>query len=118
MSNEVSGETIEKNPGVPMLAARIRSICTMHGGMTETAKIMGLKPGRVIAWTAGKNEPPAVYLARLARLGNVSVDWLIADRRDGGQEMAWGEIRKGLDAMLRNLAVYQSAESKYHRNAP
>jgi DNA-binding transcriptional regulator YdaS (Cro superfamily) len=111
---EPSDKTLEANPGVRMLCERIRTICNMHGGINKTAELLGVKHPRLTAWASGKNEPPAMYLAKIARLGNVTTDWLLADSRDGAQEMAWGEIRKGLDAMLRMGAVYAAAERKYH----
>lgn len=111
----MSESAVESNPGVRKLGDRIRTICNQHGGVTKTAELLNIHKGRVQAWCTSKNEPPALFLRRLAHMGGVSVDWLLSDPHDGVQEMAWVEMRRGVDAMLRAGAIYAAAEASYHR---
>ena len=88
---------------IEKLGERIQAIVRERGGYPATSTLLDITEGRLKSWTRGTSEPPLVFVRRLARLGNVSTDWLLSDAEDGWQEWHWTEARRGLDSLVHYL---------------
>ena len=78
-------------------------------GVPETASVVGLTKPSVYDWQKGK--PPSLdTLIKIARLGNVSLHWLITGEGEkavapgGGDETVYGILRKSEREIVRRLA--------------
>lgn len=72
------------------LGERIRWLLDRFGSRTAAAETAGVTPEHLASYIAGRAKPPFELIARLARVQNVSLDWLASGEgervADGGPE--------------------------------
>jgi transcriptional regulator with XRE-family HTH domain len=82
------------------LAARIRHVRTGLGlPQTRFAPLIGVRRLAVNRYEAGRRTPRPVILVRIARVGGVTVDWLLkgtADGRPSADSSAWAAALQAL----------------------
>lgn len=59
------------------IGTRVTALAAKHGGKKEFAKALGVSEGQLYRYLSDKQEMRITVGARIARLGGVSLDWLV-----------------------------------------
>jgi phage repressor protein C with HTH and peptisase S24 domain len=77
------------------LGERIRWLLDRFGSRAAAAETAGVTPEHLASYIAGRAKPPFELIARLARVQNVSLDWLASgegERVTGGEPEGFARI--------------------------
>lgn len=94
------------------LGERIRWLLDRFGSRAAAAETAGVTPEHLASYIAGRAKPPFELIARLARVQNVSLDWLASGE---GERVAGGEP-DGFALIARSESDASSGPGSYARD--
>src|SRR6185312_7019765 len=94
------------------LGERIRWLLDRFGSRTAAAETAGVTPEHLASYIAGRAKPPFELIARLARVQNVSLDWLASGE---GERVADGEP-EGFVLIAQSSTEASSGPGSYARD--
>jgi transcriptional regulator with XRE-family HTH domain len=105
------------SPVAPGLGRRIRSARRALGvAQGDFAQRIGVNRNMVIRYERGQAVPRARVLVRIAREGQVTVEWLLGQaNEDGRRDMEWEEAVRALRALWPNPDKWRRAMNALRR---
>lgn len=94
------------------LGERIRWLLDKFGSRAAAAETAGVTPEHLASYIAGRAKPPFELIARLARVQNVSLDWLSSGE---GERVADGEP-EGFARIAQSAVDASSGPGSYGRD--